>query len=230
MTFGAIATGVNIAAGVNAVTGGSVTKALGFGGGGSGASTGAGSTTAAANPMAPYQAQLAQMYAGYLQPGQNANPQSMPGYTQFQTGVVAPAEQASQRAAANTGMLYSGNEAQALQGVAQQGYSGFMNNYLSQLSGGAGAGFNPAAAAQLGATQQNAQQQAIMQGLGAVSTGLSGLSGQFGDSQASSNGQYGTNTYGNLTSSPSNMPSANVSSNYVAPSAFGQANNGWGEG
>jgi hypothetical protein len=153
---------------------------LGIGGGGGGASTGVGSATAAANPMAPYQAQLAQMYAGYLQPGQNAAPQAMPGFTQFQTGVVAPAEQSSQRAAGSTGMLYSGNEAQALQGVAQQGYSGFMTNYLSQLSGGAGAGFNPAAAAQLGVSQQNAQQQAIMQGLGAVSTGLSGLSGQFG--------------------------------------------------
>jgi len=180
LSLGSVASGIGIASGINAITGGGVTKALGLGGSGSGASTGVGSATAAANPMAPYQAQLAQMYAGYLQPGQNAAPQAMPGFTQFQTGVVAPAEQASQRAAANTGMLYSGNEAQALQGVAQQGYSGFMNNYLSQLSGGAGAGFNPAAAAQLGATQQNAQQQAIMQGLGAVSTGLSGLSGQFG--------------------------------------------------
>ena len=187
MTFGAIATGVTIAAGVNAVTGGSVTKALGFGGGGSGASTGAGSATAAANPMAPYQAQLAQMYAGYLQPGQNAAPQAMPGFTQFQTGVVAPAEQASQRAAAGTGMLYSGNEAQALQGVAQQGYSGFMNNYLSQLSGGAGVGFNPASAAQLGIAQQNAQQQAIMQGIGGIATGAASLYGQFGGGGGSAN-------------------------------------------
>ena len=229
MSAATVASYVGIAAGVNALTGGGVTNALGITK--SSAGTGAGSATATANPMAPYQAQLAQMYAGYLQPGQNANPQSMPGYTQYQTGVVNPAEQTAQRTAASAGMLYSGNEAQALQGVAQQGYSGFMNNYLSQLSGGAGAGFNPAAAAQLGVSQQNAQQQAIMQGLGSISTGLAGLDSQYGSgSQGSSNGQYGTNTYGNLTSLPSSMPSANISSNYVAPSAIGQANAGWGEG
>ena len=185
ITLTGLAAGVGIAAGVNSLTGGGVTNALGITK--SSAGTGAGSATATANPMAPYQAQLAQMYAGYLQPGQNANPQSMPGYTQYQTGVVNPAEQTAQRTAASAGMLYSGNEAQALQGVAQQGYSGFMNNYLSQLSGGAGAGFNPAAAAQLGVSQQNAQQQAIMQGLGAVSTGLSGLSGQYGGGGGSPN-------------------------------------------
>jgi hypothetical protein len=214
MTFGAIATGVNIAAGLNAVTGGSVTKALGFGGSGSGASTGAGSATATANPMAPYQAQLAQMYAGYLQPGQNAAPQAMPGYTQYQTGVVNPAEQTAQRTAASAGMLYSGNEAQALQGVSQQGYSGFMNNYLSQLSGGAGAGFNPAAAAQLGVNQQNAQQQAIMQGIGGIATGAASLYGQYGSGSANTSAMS-TPAYqtqgGNYNSTPQNSSNSDIS-------------------
>ena len=219
MTFGAIATGVQIAAGVNSLTGGGVTNALGITK--SSAGTGAGSATATANPMAPYQSQLAQMNAVYIHPGQNANPQAMPGYTQYQTGVVNPAQQTAQRTAASAGMLYSGNEAQALQGVAQQGYSGFMNNYLSQLSGGAGAGFNPAAAAQLGVSQQNAQQQAVMQGLGAVSTGLSGLSGQFGGSpntSAMSSPSYqtqgGTYTYGSGLGDTSGM---GTGSNYVGP-------------
>ena len=222
ITLTGLAAGVGIAAGVNSLTGGGVTNALGITK--SSAGTGAGSATATANPMAPYQAQLAQMYAGYLQPGQNANPQSMPGYTQYQTGVVNPAEQTAQRTAASAGMLYSGNEAQALQGVAQQGYSGFMNNYLSQLSGGAGAGFNPAAAAQLGVSQQNAQQQAIMQGLGAVSTGLSGLSGQYGSGSGSPNTsamsspsyqtQGGTYTYGSGLGDTSGM---GTGSNYVGP-------------
>jgi len=214
ITLTGLAAGVGIAAGVNSLTGGGVTNALGITK--SSAGTGAGSATATANPMAPYQAQLAQMYAGYLQPGQNANPQSMPGYTQYQTGVVNPAEQTAQRTAASAGMLYSGNEAQALQGVAQQGYSGFMNNYLSQLSGGAGAGFNPAAAAQLGVSQQNAQQQAVMQGLGAVSTGLSGLSGQFGGGSGSPNtSAMSSSSYvtqgGNYSSTPQNSGNSDIS-------------------
>ena len=219
ITLTGLAAGVSVAAGVNALTGGSITNALGIGGG-SKAGTAA---TNAANPMAPYQAQLAQMYAGYLQPGQNAAPQAMPGFTQFQTGVVAPAEQSSQRAAANTGMLYSGNEAQALQGVAQQGYSGFMNNYLSQLSGGAGAGFNPAAAAQLGSAQQNAQQQAIMQGIGGIATGAASLYGQFGGGNSPNTSamstpgyqtQGGTYTYGSGLGDTSGM---GTGSNYVGP-------------
>jgi len=222
LSLGSVASGIGIASGINAITGGGVTKALGLGGSGSGASTGVGSATAAANPMAPYQAQLAQMYAGYLQPGQNAAPQAMPGFTQFQTGVVAPAEQASQRAAGSTGMLYSGNEAQALQGVAQQGYSGFMNNYLSQLSGGAGAGFNPAAAAQLGSAQQNAQQQAIMQGIGGIATGAASLYGQFGGNSPNTSAmstpgyqtQGGTYTYGSGLGDTSGM---GTGSNYVGP-------------
>lgn len=209
--LGSIGAIFGIASGINSITGGALTSALGFGGSSSGPGTGAGSTTATANPMAPYQAQLAQMYAGYLQPGQSATPQALPGYTQYQTGVVNPALQTSQRTAAGTGMLYSGNEAQALQGVAQQGYSAFMNNYLSQLSGGAGVGFNPAAAAQLGVAQQAAQQQAISQGLGQLGTGISGL---FGGGVNSAD-MYG-NTYGSASNAwvqqqSSQMPSQNIS-------------------
>ena len=223
LSLGSVASGIGIASGINAITGGGVTKALGLGGSGSGASTGVGSATAAANPMAPYQAQLAQMYAGYLQPGQNAAPQAMPGFTQFQTGVVAPAEQASQRAASTTGMLYSGNEAQALQGVAQQGYSGFMNNYLSQLSGGAGAGFNPASAAQLGIAQQNAQQQAIMQGIGGIATGAASLYGQFGGGNSPNTSAMSTpgyQTQGGTYISGSGLGDTSgmgTGSNYVGP-------------
>ena len=222
MSAATVASYVGIAAGVNALTGGGVTNALGITK--SSAGTGAGSATATANPMAPYQAQLAQMYAGYLQPGQNANPQAMPGYTQYQTGVVNPAEQTAQRTAASAGMLYSGNEAQALQGVAQQGYSGFMNNYLSQLSGGAGAGFNPAAAAQLGVSQQNAQQQAVMQGLGAVSTGLSGLSGQFGSGGISG---YINSTFGRDAIQADTGTAASTAQNYYGSNSSYNPSAGW---
>jgi len=161
MPLAMIGSVIGIASGINSLTGGAL--------------TGGSSTTNVANPMAPYQAQLAQMYAGYLQPGQSANIQQMPGYTQFQTGVVDPAMAANKASAASSGMLYSGNEEAALQKLGQQSYSGFMTNYLSQLSGGAGAGFNPAAAAQLGMQQQQAGWQALGQGMGTL--GTSGLFG-----------------------------------------------------
>lgn len=174
ITAGGLAAGLGIAGGINSLTGGAITNALGFGG------SGPGSATAQANPMAPYQAQLAQMYAGYLQPGQSANIQQMPGYTQFQTGVVDPAMAANKASAATSGMLYSGNEEAALQKLGQQSYSGFMTNYLSQLSGGAGVGFNPAAAAQLGMQQQQAGWQALGQGIGAAGTaGLFGTNNMY---------------------------------------------------
>jgi len=161
MPLAMIGSVIGIASGINSLTGGAL--------------TGGSSTTNVANPMAPYQAQLAQMYAGYLQPGQSANIQQMPGYTQFQTGVVDPAMAANKASAATSGMLYSGNEEAALQKLGQQSYSSFMTNYLSQLSGGAGAGFNPAAAAQLGMQQQQAGWQALGQGMGTL--GTSGLFG-----------------------------------------------------
>lgn len=183
ITAGGLSAGLGIASGINSLTGGAITNALGFGG------TGPGSATAQANPMAPYQAQLAQMYAGYLQPGQSANIQQMPGYTQFQTGVVDPAMAANKASAATSGMLYSGNEEAALQKLGQQSYSGFMTNYLSQLSGGAGVGFNPASAAQLGMQQQQAGWQALGQGVGAAST-----SGLFGTTNSLGNTVYNPNT------------------------------------
>jgi hypothetical protein len=165
---------VGIAGGINSLTGGGITNALGLTK--STASTGVGSTTAAANPMAPYQAQLAQMYSGYLQPGANTNIQQMPGYTQFQTGVLDPALAANKATAASSGMLYSGNEAAALQTLGQNQYSTFMNNYMSQLGTAAGAGVNPGTGAQLGTSQQNLANTSVAQGFGALATGLN----QFG--------------------------------------------------
>ena len=230
-SLSSVGSAVGIAGGINALTGGSISKALGIGGsntGSGGPSTGVGSTAAAANPMAPYQQQLAAQYAGYLTQGNQTDITKMPGYSQYQSGVVQPAMNQAQATSAAGGQLYSGGEQMALQNIGQQGYSSFMKDYMSQLYTGATG--NAAAGAQLATSQQNLNNQSVAQGFGSLATGLSGLSGSFGGSQDSSNGQYGTNTYGNLTSSPSSMPSANISSNYVAPSAFGQANNGWGEG
>jgi hypothetical protein len=170
MSAAAVASYVGIAAGVNSLTGGGVSKLFG----GQGQQSGA-SATATANPMAPYQAQLAQMYQGYLQPGASSNIQAMPGFSQFQTGVLNPALQASQSAAASTGQLYSGAESAQLEQIGQKGYSGFMQNYLSNLYSGATGG--ALAGQQAGNTVNTANQQAFQQGLGSLATGLQGFAG-----------------------------------------------------
>ena len=171
MSAATVASYVGIAAGVNSLTGGGVSKLFG----GQGQQSGA-SATATANPMAPYQAQLAQMYQGYLQPGASSNIQAMPGFSQFQTGVLNPALQASQAKAAGAGQLYSGAESAQLEQIGQQGYSGFMQNYLSNLYSGATGG--ALAGQQAGNTVNTANQQAFQQGLGSLATGLQGFAGQ----------------------------------------------------
>ena len=170
MSAATIASYVTVAAGVNSLTGGGVSKLFG----GEGQQSGA-SATATANPMAPYQAQLAQMYQGYLQPGANASPQNLPGFTQFKTGVLDPAMKASQTKAASTGQLYSGAESAQLEQIGQQGYSGFMQNYLSNLYSGATGG--ALAGQQAGNTVNTANQQGFQQGLGSLATGLQGYAG-----------------------------------------------------
>lgn len=129
----------------------------------------------AADPFSQYRGQLGSMYAGALQPGAPSNIQNMPGYTQFNTGVMQPAMQASQRAAAASGQLYSGGEQQALQKVGQQGYYGFMTDYMNRLAQGSGAVNNPAQAASLGLNAQNQSDQAFMQGMGGIAQGLKGF-------------------------------------------------------
>jgi len=158
-----ISSALNIAGGINALTSG----------GGGGSST-------PGDPFSQYRAGLAAQYAGALQPGGATNIEAMPGFTQFQTGVMQPAMQASQRSAAGAGQLYSGGESAALQKIGQQGYSGFMNDYLNRLSTGSGASANPLGGADLAARLQAQQQQAVMQGIGAFGQGISGISNLFG--------------------------------------------------
>jgi hypothetical protein len=185
---------VGIAAGVNALTGGGVSKAIGVGPGA--AATGAEAQTAA-DPMSPYRAKLAQMYSGALQPGAQQDITQMPGYSQYKSGVLDPAMEAAKRTASKSGVLYSGNEQMALQGVGQQGYYGFMTDYMNRLAQGSGAASNPAQAAGMGLAQAGQNQQGFMQGLGALSTGLSGLAGQYGTvSQPQGSYSYGGQTWG----------------------------------
>ena len=145
---------------------------------GSGATAGAGAGTGAgaanpADPFAPYRSNLAKQYADSLAPGASSNIQAMPGYSQYNTGVVQPAMMAAQRAAATGGNLYGGGEKARLQALGQQGYYNFMNDYTNRLERASGATNNPATAVQLSLEAardaqriQDANQRATMSNLG----------------------------------------------------------------
>lgn len=165
-SMGQIGSAMQIAGGINSLTGGGITNALG---GGKAVSQ----ATSAADPMAQYRQNLASMYAGALQPGANLDPTQMPGYSQFESGVLNPALEATKRSGAASGILRSGNEQIALQKVAQQGYSGFMNDYLNRLATGSGVAQSPVAGYNAGSQAQTG----IMQGIGGVGTGIAGIFG-----------------------------------------------------
>ena len=186
MTFGTVASVVGIAGGINSLTGGGVSSMLGLG---PKSATGA-EAQQMADPFSQYRGKLADMYSGALQPGAPSNIEAMPGYSQYKTGVIDPAMKASERTAASAGQLYSGKEQQELQKVGQQGYYGFMTDYMNRLAQGSGATQNPAQAAGMGLAQAGQNQQGFMQGLGALGTSASGLAGQFGGATANASNNY----------------------------------------
>ena len=166
--LGSIASIVGIASGINSI----------FGGGGGGGGGGNQAVTEAADPLAPFRANLASMYSSYLQPGANVDVTSMPGYSVYKTGIMDPALEASKRSAAASGQLYSGGEQIGLQNVAQRGYYGFMTDYLNRLAQGSGATIAPAGAVGLGLNAAQSGYQALGQGIG----GLGNLFGGSGSS------------------------------------------------
>ena len=171
--LGNIGAATSIAAGINSLTGGGLTSALGIG---DKAPTAA-EAQKMADPFSPYRSKLAEMYSGYLTGGNNTDLTKMPGYSQFESGVLNPALEATKRAGAKSGMLMSGNEQIALQKQGQTGYYGFMTDYLNRLATASGASVAPAQAANLGLAQGAANAQGVMQGTGAVATGLANLFG-----------------------------------------------------
>jgi len=186
----------------------SLGKVFGGGGSGGGGSGGGGvsGTQSSADPYAAYRPAAAAEYARALTPGAAANIESMPGYTQYNTGVMQPALEASQRAAASKGQLYSGGEMQALQKTGQAGYTDFMNNYLNRLATASGAGASPYNAASLATQQQNLQDQSQAQAIGALPQQLQNLSKMFGGSSNNPTGYVsggaGTNYQGYDYSTP----------------------------
>ena len=163
---------LNIASGINSLTGGGVSSLLGVGPGASPTGTQA---QTMADPFAPYRNTLAAWYAGAISPGAQTDITQMPGYSQYKSGVLDPAMDAAKRSGAASGMLYSGREQAALQDIGQRGYYGFMTDYLNRLAQGSGATQSPATAAGMGLSQTAANQQAFSQGLGGLGQGIAGL-------------------------------------------------------
>jgi hypothetical protein len=192
MNLSDFSSALNIASSVNSLTGGGVSSLLGGPGSISGSEA-----QQMADPFAPYRANLGQMYSGALQPGAGIDITKMPGYSQYTTGVLNPAMEASKRSAAASGLLYSGRESAALQDIGQRGYYGFMTDYLNRLAQGSGAVSNPAQAGGLGISQNMANQAAFSQGLGGLGQGIAGL--YPGSS---------TNTMGNVPYNPSSIYSS----------------------
>jgi hypothetical protein len=120
----------------------------------------------------------------------------MPGFSQFESGVLNPALEASKRSSAASGMLRSGNEQIALQQTAQKGYYGFMTDYLNRLAQGSGATNNPATAVGMGVNQDNLNSSAFMQGLGATATALKGIYGNQRSNYDTSGAGGGITGYG----------------------------------
>ncbi|CAB4131913.1 hypothetical protein UFOVP135_15 [uncultured Caudovirales phage] len=133
----------------------------------------------AVDPFASHRGQLGDMYAGMLQPGAQTDITKMPGYSQFKSGVMDPALEASKRSSAASGMMRSGNEQIALQNTAQKGYYGFMTDYMNRLATGSGAGYAPAQGGVAGLQAQQQAQQAQMQGIGGILQGSAGLYGAY---------------------------------------------------
>jgi hypothetical protein len=172
ISLGTIASIVGIAGGI---------KALTSSGGGSAATTpvssgGTGATAVAqqvVDPFVKYRDTLGGLYASALTQGGTEDITKMPGYSQFRTGVMDPSLEASKRSAAASGMMRSGNEQIALDKQSQQGYYGFMTDYMNRLATASGATTLPQQSSALQAGQQ--QQQAQMQGFGGIVQGLGGL-------------------------------------------------------
>ena len=192
MNLSDFSSALNIASSVNSLTGGGVSSLLGGPGSISGSEA-----QQMADPFAPYRSNLAQLYSGALQPGTTIDVTRMPGYSQYTSGVLDPAMEASKRSAAASGLMYSGRESAALQDIGQRGYYGFMTDYLNRLAQGSGAVVNPATAGGLGLSQNTANQQAFSQGLGGLGQGIAGL--YPGSS---------TNTMGNVPYNPSSIYSS----------------------
>lgn len=165
-------------AGVNSITGGAITNAIGLGpDSGGGAVTG--TNPDGSSIYDPYGA-----YRGSAATSLNAlvnNPALALGDPGYQMA-LNQGIQATERGAASKGMMMSGNETAALANLGQSTFGSYYNSKIANLMQLSGASQNPAAAAQAqtqaalaNAQIQNANVNMMSSGLGQVAGGLKSI-------------------------------------------------------
>jgi len=196
-TITEIAAGAAILGGVNSMTGGGITNALGFGPDGSSSGTYGSGSNQVYDPYGPYRNQA----AGQLNTLVN-NPigvMSDPGYQISLDQGIKTAE----RGAAAKGTLMSGNELSALQGVGQNTFGSYYNSKLANLMQLSGASQNPASAGQAAtqaalanAQMANANANMFSAGIGGITGGLKSIYSSPASTYDAGNYNYGS--YGNF--------------------------------
>lgn len=209
ITIAEVAAGVAIAGGVNSITGGGITNALGMGpsGGSSGGQAGGGSGGGNTNisqydPYSQYRPEAArQLQALIADPSIAMN---SPAYQQqLQQGM-----QTTSRGMAATGQLQSGGEQVALNTLGQNTFGSFYNSMLANLMQMSGASQSPAAAgmAQTQAALANKSMQTA--GIAQTSSGLGMLTG--GMNQMAQAWNAPTNPYTNAQTAMNQYGAGNV--------------------
>lgn len=169
MSAATAASVVGIAAGVNSLTGGGITNALGMGGSSGGGGGGQGQF----DPYGQYRGQAAQQLNSLMNNPSQAL--SQPGYQQ----TLQQGQQTVNRGMAATGQLQSGQEQAALQNLGQQTFGAYYNQQLANLMQLSGASQSPASAGFAQQQAASAAQNRQLQGAGTLMSGLSTLGGLY---------------------------------------------------
>ena len=187
ITLTEVAAGVAIAGGVNSLTGGGVTNALGMGNKSGAPNTSPGQSTQA-DPYGQYRpgdAALLQKY--YNDPSMITND---PGFQAQQNAGM----QTTQRGLAASGQSQSGNEQTALNQFGQSSFNSYRQQMITNLMGSSGAGTNPAGGVTATTGQNQLQNSQFNSGMSGVASGLGNLNSLFGGSgnTGGPNSGYGT--------------------------------------
>jgi hypothetical protein len=172
MSASVAASVVGVAAGVNSLTGGSISNMFGGGGGGSTGSGAGGSY----DPAGQYRQGWASQLNTLVNDPKKA--MEMPGFQQQ----LALGQQAVTTGLAAQGLGQSGAEQIALNELGQSTFQNYYNNMFNQLAGISGANQNPAQASALQMQGRQTGQNMLFGGLATGTAGLAGLYNAFGSS------------------------------------------------
>jgi hypothetical protein len=169
MSASVAASVVGIAAGVNSLTGGGITSALGMGPNSTGSGAG-GSYDPAGQYRQGWASQLNQLV------NDPNKAMSMPGFQDQ----LALGQQSVTTGLAAQGLGQSGAEQIALNKLGQSTFQNYYNNMFNQLAGISGAVQNPAQASALQMQGNQIGQNMLFQGASTLTSGLGGLYNAFG--------------------------------------------------